>query len=769
MTLKNLQQVNAELQRVKILDAATARILQGDNGVLQQLQTLNTGVGSLLLAQSNSLPFPTANLLWNGELGHSVYTWTEISGTPSGDKNAECAWWYSHNQPFLAQTFIDSDVDTGANTIAIDASEMTTGATCDLLKTGGSLPSPLAVSTTYFIIKVSDTSIKLATTVSNAESATAIDITTTGTAAETFTVQQKLIEASSGLPSSTAVNNELKTIAHTTFNPRYSKWDSTNGQGDMTGTTSIDALMPTNNIDATTPLARVSLIAARLNQYIEIPTASSMVAGIWDNTSGQREFLTGDIGFNVQVIGTPGTTQRKFKALLTSDRGFQILSDEIVITNSRPDGSLSSTDFIQMSWKQQAGQLQVDIYEYYTPDAQYRLIAQVSSSTSFIYEGGYIEVVSGYPTATSTVRNATYPTVTADMSDLAINGISPTWDTVNFPIGVPSNYNKGNTTNRQWVRLWNTVAANIFISSGVITDGSDVITIPDGAINTAAFASGGYESGSASLYVNLVVEIYDADDVLLLTSSILDPLSNISIQLNDNAPATSNGKIRIVGAGFHGILIDKVHLGYQQNTTYAPNALDNRVLQPIAAPAESSQGGGTGGGGGGGGIIPCVVGRTPIEQFDGEWKQIARCNEGEMWADVGSEPNLLTKLKVSQRVEKVRRVRSANGCEVVCTDGESFMTDRTDYRGTFLFRLRVGDPVLTKIDGRVVQSKIAEISAYIGEEIVYTPSLSNSKLFIAGEWKPGWWQRLVTRFRTGRKVRGGLVLHNQKPIDPNEV
>lgn len=137
-----------------------------------------------------------------------------------------------------------------------------------------------------------------------------------------------------------------------------------------------------------------------------------------------------------------------------------------------------------------------------------------------------------------------------------------------------------------------------------------------------------------------------------------------------------------------------------------------------------------------------------------------------MWADVGIEPNLLTKLKVSPRVAKVRRVRSANGCEVVCTDGESFMTNRTDYRGTFLFRLRVGDPVLTKIDGRVVQSKIAEISEYIGEEIVYTPSLSNSKLFIGGEWKPGWWAKIWSGLRTGRAVRAGFVLHNRKPGDP---
>lgn len=747
----------ADLRRVTLLDNALARVIQGDDGILSQLQRMNQAVGSLLLAQSNALPFPTANLIWNGELGHSVYTWHEVSGTPSGDKNAECAWFFSHNQPFEAQTFDSTDVDTGANTIAIDASEMTTGATCDLLASGGSLPAPLAVSTTYFIIKVSDTSIKLATTVANAEAATAIDITTTGTAAETFTVQQLLVSTDARTSST---NNELKTIAHTTYNPRYSMWDSADGQGNFTGTTSIDVLMPTNNIDATTPLARVSLIAARANSYIEIPEDSSMVAGIWDNTSGQRKFLTGDIGFNVQVIGTPGTTQRKFKALLTSDRGFQLLSEEIVIANSRADGLLSSTDYIQMSWQQQAGQLQVDIYEYYTPDTQYRLIAQVSSATSFIYQGNVIEDVSGYPTPTGDTRSAIFPTQTADMSDLAINNVSPTWDTVNFPIEVPSNYNKGVTTNRQWVRLWNTVAANIFIPDGVITDGSGVVVIPDNVINTAAFAAGGYGSGagSSSLYNGLSVEVYDADDVLLQTSPIIDVTDNTNFELNDAVPATSNGKLRIVGGGFHGILIDKVHLGYQQNTTYAPNAFDSRTLQPVAAPSSSGQGGGTGGGGTGGGIIPCVVGSTLIEQYDGSWKRIDECVEGERWASENLEPNILIRLKKSAKPEKVRRLRTANGIEVICTDGEAFMVDRTDYKGTFLFRLREGGSILTKIDGKIASSKIVEISDYLGEEFVYTPTLSKTHIFIAGEWKRKWWQ-----FWKKKRI-GGTAAHNAKPV-----
>jgi len=55
------------------------------------------------------------------------------------------------------------------------------------LTTTTTLPAPLATATDYYVIKVSDTTFKLATSYANAIAGTAIDITTTGTGTHTIT------------------------------------------------------------------------------------------------------------------------------------------------------------------------------------------------------------------------------------------------------------------------------------------------------------------------------------------------------------------------------------------------------------------------------------------------------------------------------------------------------------------------------------------------------------------------------------------------------
>ncbi len=53
--------------------------------------------------------------------------------------------------------------------------------------TSGTLPAPLAINTNYFVIRVSATTIKLATTLANALAGTAINLTTAGTGNLTLT------------------------------------------------------------------------------------------------------------------------------------------------------------------------------------------------------------------------------------------------------------------------------------------------------------------------------------------------------------------------------------------------------------------------------------------------------------------------------------------------------------------------------------------------------------------------------------------------------
>lgn len=731
------------------------RLYRDISSVREQLEGVSKAVGgntrniqSLLITRSTTPAAPVANLLWNGEIGHSVHTWHDATD-PSvpADKNEEAAWFFSHNKPAASQTFTAISV---ANQIPLTAHEFTTGCTVDFLTTG-TLPTGLALSTTYFAIYIDANTISVATSVANAFAGTAVAITV-ATGSGTHTIQQQLLSTDARTSST---NNELKSTSHTTYNFRYSRWDEANGQAQLTGTMTVDVLLSSNMVDATTPLARVSLIAAKRNSYIEIPDECLFGCGVWDNTSGQRKFLTGDIGFEATLDGAAGTVERRYRALLSSDRGFQILSPEITIANGPSDAQFSSTRRILMSWLQQSGQLQVELYEYLPAGGSgggapgYRLLTTVSSATSYIHQGSSIATVGGYPTPTGTQRTATFYTLTGEMSGLGADGSA--WSTINFPNGVPNNYNKGNTTNRQWMRLWLTVAPNLFIED-CTTDGTDEITAPATAFDA--------EYDTLWNAGDIVAEVYDSNDTLIDTLLVLSRVSDTVLQLDGTVATGTERKLRLVGAGFHGVLIDKVHLGFHQNTAYAPNALDSRTLNPVAAPSSSNQGG-VGDGGTGGGIDNCIAEGSPVKLHSTDWQAVQECSEGELWASGELKPNVLTQLK--QGIGNVRRIRAANGVELECTDSEAFIVETVRYDGVFLRSLRIGDPIVTEIDGRIEISKVADIGAYLGVVPVYTPSLSDSHLFIAGRLRLSVWQRVRNWLRGQRQSKGGFVLHNSKP------
>lgn len=83
-------------------------------------------------------------------------------------------------------------VNTGADTIAV-SNDYATG-TQLTFRTAGTAPSPLVNNTVYFAIRVSATSIKLATTLNNANLGTAINLTTAGVGSFTL-VSQAAINA----------------------------------------------------------------------------------------------------------------------------------------------------------------------------------------------------------------------------------------------------------------------------------------------------------------------------------------------------------------------------------------------------------------------------------------------------------------------------------------------------------------------------------------------------------------------------------------------
>lgn len=75
------------------------------------------------------------------------------------------------------ETFTDSEVSTGDDQITVTAHDFFTGQPVQLENSGGTLPAPLNEATTYYVIVVDDNTIQLATSKSDAEGGTAIDIT----------------------------------------------------------------------------------------------------------------------------------------------------------------------------------------------------------------------------------------------------------------------------------------------------------------------------------------------------------------------------------------------------------------------------------------------------------------------------------------------------------------------------------------------------------------------------------------------------------------
>lgn len=84
---------------------------------------------------------------------------------------------------FTADT--GTDIMTYTSTANIPSNILT--GTRVRLTTTTTLPAPLATATDYYVIRVSDTTFKLATSYANAIAGTAIDITTTGTGTHTIT------------------------------------------------------------------------------------------------------------------------------------------------------------------------------------------------------------------------------------------------------------------------------------------------------------------------------------------------------------------------------------------------------------------------------------------------------------------------------------------------------------------------------------------------------------------------------------------------------
>jgi hypothetical protein len=155
-------------------------------------------------AQRDAIPFPTRGLIiynltddatqfYNGTSWVSpatitnTPTWTETNVAPTAAsvesrflrKNGgldESTTKTVFDGLDVSKTFVDADVNIATDSILEVAHGFLTGDLC-ILSTTGVLPAPLAVNTTYYIIRVDADNFRFATSYANAKSATPINIT----------------------------------------------------------------------------------------------------------------------------------------------------------------------------------------------------------------------------------------------------------------------------------------------------------------------------------------------------------------------------------------------------------------------------------------------------------------------------------------------------------------------------------------------------------------------------------------------------------------
>lgn len=364
--------------RKLLLEVGTVKKTTAEN--TRGIRNLGSTINVLQSASNNLPPAPAANMLWNGDLGHSVNSWNDTSYVTT-DKSKECAWYFSHHKPFTPIAFTTI---TTNNELPLVAHGIETG-TAVALKTTTTLPSggasPPVAAATYYAYASTVNVVKLATTQALALAGTPDVTFNAGTGAGTHGIEPVLIATDAR---TSALNQTIKRTegTHSTYDKRYSRWDATRGIAQFNNTRTIDTPVPSNFLEPG-QTARLGVRIARRTQYVEIPDACLMYAGIVDNTPGQRDFISGATGFAAAaVIAGASTVSRDYRMYVQTDRGYSILSPVITVANAPDDGQYNGTNFVAMEWHAVAGYLNIEIWEYTPSTGVYRLLQEISSGTS---------------------------------------------------------------------------------------------------------------------------------------------------------------------------------------------------------------------------------------------------------------------------------------------------------------------------------------------------------------------------------------------------
>lgn len=559
-----------------------------------------------------------------------------------------------------------------------------------------------------------------------------------------------------------SINDTLKSVGHSTYNAARCDWDAAHGVIRMTGLSTLNAPL---SGDPVFP-GRTEYFGARIarrNSTIVIQDDTHIAAMLYNNTPGAEDFMQSGIAFHLDgaVRGVPtGITQRKYKVLAKTDRGYEFLSDELDRADAPNDASFGSNVDVFLEWSRIDGVLSYEVYRHDISAGKYRRLKTITSGSNTYGDNNSIEKddVGSYPPASDNRVKCYVATVTGALSNLAIDGVSVEWDDLFLNIPVPTPLLSA-ASGKQIFRLQMTKAMDRQMADATSTATSTTVGSATGeftAVDTGRVATLYAADGVTVLHGPEAITYVDATHVTFAT-----------------AVATTNADavLYIDGGGDHGLLIDVLHLSYIERARYSSWPEDRtRTLSPTAVPNTSGQGGvgsgGDSGDPGDGGLGGCVEISTPVATLFGNnclSMPFSAVRRGQVLRSGNLFPNIVNDIVLSD-CENLYIVRTANRLELPCSEGQVLFASMIDTRGTPVSRLQVGDFILTCFDGVDACSPITEIRATGKRARVGTFSLGPDHRYFAGRLVLPWWKRLMRRLQ-GRQGACAIAVHNLKPLD----
>jgi hypothetical protein len=530
-----------------------------------------------------------------------------------------------------------------------------------------------------------------------------------------------------------STNKTLKTPDHSTYDAAYCDYDISIGCARMTGVKSLDAPFPTSPIYPGRTEYSGARVALR-NSQIRVPTDCHLGAFLYDNNG--KDVIKAGAAFHITaaVRGTPAaTTDRKYKVLAKTDKGFSYLSDEADVAAAPSDADFASgTADVDLEWDAIPGILEYWVYRHDITAAKYRLLIVISNGANTYADNNYQlnSDTGGYPSSTDTTLKSYVATSDGELTKLPVNGVDASWADLFLNVPVPTSV-AALGAGFQWYRLQ--------LDKAMDREFAGVTTI-----NGNTTISTGVDQ-FVSLDAGRTVNLTSADGLHTLTTTVASYTDTKHVVLTA-APTwgDSNTDIYITGGGDHGLLIDLIHVGYVAQAKWGAYPDDlTRALPPAATPSSSGQGGtGSGGGSGsgdpGGGGIGCITADMPVTRWYGH-------------ALVG-EPFRLTKirtvlfsgnLKPNWIVLKHRaytddlhavKVRANWFFDIYleCSPGHPLISGHLDGHGHQVIALKPGDYVLAHVNGHVQRHRIFSIRRLGRESDVFTYSLRPAHIYAAG-------------------------------------